>query len=134
MDDIRIPCIVWFHGDPPPDLSGISDPIRIPFTLRARHTDPISVMPDNGPMASGAFVEPQRAGIRLAASYFEMFGGPALSVHAIERMNETGISPTQLNGALSSSPLPGLSPGTLKFMGGGITAIVNEDGLVVTVY
>ena len=36
MDDIRIPCIVWFHGDPPPDLSGISNPIRIPFVLR-RH-------------------------------------------------------------------------------------------------
>lgn len=33
MDDIHIPCIVWFHGDPPPDLSQFSDPIRIPFTF-----------------------------------------------------------------------------------------------------
>ena len=39
MDDIHIPCIVCFHGDPPPDLSGISDPIRIPFTIH-RYGDP----------------------------------------------------------------------------------------------
>ena len=36
MDDIHIPCIVWFHGDPPPDLSHMADPIRIPFMFR-RH-------------------------------------------------------------------------------------------------
>ena len=40
MDDIRIPCIVWLQGDPPPDLSGISDPIRIPFTLRDLPDEP----------------------------------------------------------------------------------------------
>jgi hypothetical protein len=34
MDDIRIPCIVWLYGDPPPDVSNHSDPIRIPFTIR----------------------------------------------------------------------------------------------------
>jgi hypothetical protein len=70
----------------------------------------------------------------MAANYFEMFGVPSFSVHAIERMNTGGISPLQLNQALSGSPLPGESPGTMNFIGGGVTAIVNDEGIIVTVY
>ena len=71
MDDIRIPCIVWLQGDPPPDLSGISDPIRIPFTLRARHTGPTDVSTDNGPMGSGALTEAQSGTWGDARSHHE---------------------------------------------------------------
>ena len=59
MDDIRIPCIVWFHGDPPPDLSGYSDPIRIPFTLRTRAEEPSDLSKDYHPVASDSFAEAQ---------------------------------------------------------------------------
>ena len=59
MDDIHIPCIVWFHGDPPPDLSGISDPIRIPFTLRARLKEPSGLPTEHVADASGSFTDAQ---------------------------------------------------------------------------
>ena len=36
MDDIHIPCIVSFHGDPPPDLSHMVAPIRIPSLFHRR--------------------------------------------------------------------------------------------------
>ena len=59
MDDIRIPCIVWLPGDPPPDLSGISQPIRISFVLRrqaADHRDQEhGPTPDINPAHRGAF-------------------------------------------------------------------------------
>lgn len=57
MDDIRIPCIVWFHGDPPPDLSGYSDPIRIPFTLRARERGQPVIPAGRYPTPSGAVTQ-----------------------------------------------------------------------------
>ena len=57
MDDIRIPGIVWFAGAPPPDLSGISQPIRIPFKLR---------VPVNQPRQSGDPTEvAKRARVRF---------------------------------------------------------------------
>ena len=34
MDDLRVPCLIWFDGDPPPDLSGLSQLVRIPFMRR----------------------------------------------------------------------------------------------------
>ena len=46
MYDIRIPCVVWFHGDLPPDLSGISDPIRISFALRTHVGEPSDLSED----------------------------------------------------------------------------------------
>lgn len=54
MDDIHIPCIVWFHGDPPPELSQFSDPIRIPFTFRP-HADAGS--PGSNAIVSAALTE-----------------------------------------------------------------------------
>jgi hypothetical protein len=33
MDDLRIPCLLWFPGDPPPDLSGFAEPIRLPVRV-----------------------------------------------------------------------------------------------------
>jgi len=33
MDDLRIPCVLWFPGDPPPDLSGFAEPIRLPVRV-----------------------------------------------------------------------------------------------------
>lgn len=59
MDDIRIPCIVWFHGDPPPDLSGFTDPIRIPFTLLPREREQSVILADRYPTPSGAFTQGQ---------------------------------------------------------------------------
>jgi len=52
----------------------------------------------------------------------------------MERMNTDGISPQQLADALANPAVPGTSTGTVDFVGGGITAVVNEDGMVVTVY
>jgi hypothetical protein len=49
-------------------------------------------------------------------------------------MNTDGISPRQLDEALSNTAVPGMSPGTIHFVGRGITAVVNDEGLVVTVY
>jgi len=59
VDDIRIPCIVWFHGDLPPDLSGFTDPIRIPFTLRAREREQSFIPADRYPTPSGAVTQGQ---------------------------------------------------------------------------
>ena len=51
MEEIRMPCIVWFPGDPAPDVSGFSDPIRVPFTFRS-YTDAAAPGADgNGPTA-----------------------------------------------------------------------------------
>ena len=49
-------------------------------------------------------------------------------------MNTDGIPPRQLADALSNPAVPGTSPGTVNFIGDGITAVVNEEGMVVTVY
>ncbi len=49
-------------------------------------------------------------------------------------MNTDGISPKQLADALTNEAVPGTSPGTVNFIGEGITAVVNDDGMVVTVY
>ena len=59
---------------------------------------------------------------------------PGFSPHAMERMNTDGISPRQLADALSNPAVPGTSAGTVNFIGDGITAVVNEEGMVVTVY
>jgi len=52
----------------------------------------------------------------------------------MERMNTDGISPRQLAGALAQQAVPGTSPGTANFVGEDVTAVVNEDGVIVTVY
>ncbi len=71
----------------------------------------------------------------MPGSYAERFGHPPwISRHAMERMNTDGISPQQLADALANPAVPGTSTGTVDFVGGGITAVVNEDGMVVTVY
>lgn len=71
----------------------------------------------------------------MGGSYTEIFGHPPwISRHAIERMNTDGISPRQLDAALANAAVPGVSPRTVHFVGSGITAVVNDDGLVVTVY
>jgi hypothetical protein len=41
----------------------------------------------------------------------------------MERMNTDGISPLQLAEALDKPAVPGMSPGTVNFVGGGITAV-----------
>ena len=67
--------------------------------------------------------------------YAARFGHPPrISRHAIERMNTDGISPRELDAALAGPPVSGASPGTVNFIGGGVVAIVNDDGMVVTVY
>jgi len=69
------------------------------------------------------------------ATYYEMFGMPDSSDHIIKRMNETGISPTQLAAALASQARPGTSPGTIIFAAGGVTVVVDEiDGTMVTLW
>ncbi len=40
--------------------------------------------------------------IQLAASYFELFGELNMTIHTMERMNQRGISPSQLSRALNS--------------------------------
>jgi hypothetical protein len=52
----------------------------------------------------------------------------------MERMNTDGISPRQLAEALDTPALPGTSPGTVNFVRSGITAVVNDEGMIVTVY
>lgn len=39
MDDLVIPCILWFPGDPPPDLSGFAEPICFPVRVVWRKQD-----------------------------------------------------------------------------------------------
>jgi len=66
MEAIRIPCIVWFPGDPPPDVSGFSDPIRIPFTFRPDMDTPAPsqdrivpvVLGENGPTGEQGVAAP----------------------------------------------------------------------------
>ena len=71
----------------------------------------------------------------MSRSYVERFGHPPwISRHAIERMNTDGISPRQLADALGNPAVPGLSPGTVDFVGEDVTAVVDEDGTIVTVY
>ena len=71
----------------------------------------------------------------MSGSYADRFGHPPwISEHAIEWMNTNGISPRQLADALSNPAIPGTSPGTVNFVGEGITAVVNDEGMVVTVY
>jgi hypothetical protein len=70
----------------------------------------------------------------MADTYAERFGHPRISRHAMERMNTAGISPRQLADALATPAVPGTSPGTMKFIGDEVTAVVNEDGMIVTVY
>ena len=70
-----------------------------------------------------------------AGSYADRFGHPPwISRHAMERMNTAAITPRQLADALSNPAVPGTSPGTVNFVGGGITAVVNDEGMIVTVY
>jgi hypothetical protein len=52
----------------------------------------------------------------------------------MERMNTDGISPRQLANALANPAVPGISAGTTNFVGEGIIAVVNEEGMIVTVY
>jgi len=67
--------------------------------------------------------------------YADRFGHPPwISRHAMERMNTDGISPRHLADALANPPVPGASPGTINFVGREITAVVNDEGMVVTVY
>ncbi|HVH80533.1 MAG TPA: hypothetical protein VM782_14150 [Stellaceae bacterium] len=71
----------------------------------------------------------------MADTYADRFGHPPwISQHAIERMNTLGISPRQLADALNHPAIPGISPGTVNFVGDQVTAVVNEDGMIVTVY
>jgi hypothetical protein len=71
----------------------------------------------------------------MADTYAERFGQPPrISQHAMERMNTLGISPRQLAEALDREASPGVSPGTAHFVGRWVIAVVNEDGLIVTVY
>ena len=55
MEDLRIPCVLWFQGDPPADPTDFADPIRIPFTVRRDPGTrtltgaPETNMPDAGP-------------------------------------------------------------------------------------
>lgn len=46
----------------------------------------------------------------------------------MERMNTAGISPQQLAEALATPALPGISPGTMNFVGNQVTAIVSDEG------
>jgi hypothetical protein len=70
------------------------------------------------------------------ATYLEMFGStPSMARHAVERMNEVGISPAQLTVALVSQAMPGTSPDTIMFVGGGVTTVVEEHtGRIITVW
>jgi len=52
----------------------------------------------------------------------------------MERMNTDGISPQQLAEALANPAIPGTSPGTLNFVGERIAVVVNDEGMIVTVY
>jgi hypothetical protein len=71
----------------------------------------------------------------VSGSYADRFGHPPwISRHATERMNTDGISPRQLAEALNNPAVPGTSPGTINFIGGAITAVVNNEGMIVTVY
>lgn len=49
-------------------------------------------------------------------------------------MNTYGIAPRQLAEALETPAVPGTSPGTVNFVGGRVTAVVNDLGMIVTVY
>jgi hypothetical protein len=70
------------------------------------------------------------------ATYSELFGPmPQMTVHLIQRMNEVGISPAQLSVALNSHARPGTSPGTIMFVAGGVTAVVDEvTGDIITAW
>lgn len=71
----------------------------------------------------------------MTGNYTEIFGHPPrLSRHAIERMNTSGIAPQRLAEALSNPAIRGTSPETINFIGGGIVAVVDDAGVVVTVY
>jgi hypothetical protein len=71
----------------------------------------------------------------MAETYAEKFGHPPrISGHAMERMNTLGISPRQLAEALHQTARSGTSPGTVDFVGEQVTAVVNEEGMIVTVY
>jgi hypothetical protein len=49
-------------------------------------------------------------------------------------MNSDGTSPKQLADALANPAVPGTSPGTVNFVGEDVTAVADEDGMIVTVY
>jgi hypothetical protein len=53
MDDLRIPCILRFPGDPPPDLSGFAEPICFPVRVvwRKAATVEQSVLSEPPPLA-----------------------------------------------------------------------------------
>jgi hypothetical protein len=71
----------------------------------------------------------------VADTYIERFGHPPwISQHAIERMNTDGISPRQLAETLAAPAIAGASPGTVNFVGKDVTAVANEEGMIVTVY
>lgn len=71
----------------------------------------------------------------MADTYAEKFGHPPwISQHAMGRINTSGISPRQLAEALSRPASPGTSPRTVNFVGEQITAVVNEEGMIITVY
>jgi len=71
----------------------------------------------------------------VSDSYIDRFGHPPrISQHAIERMNTDGISPRQLADALAKPAVPGASPETVNFVGGEVTAVANDEGMIVTVY
>ena len=71
----------------------------------------------------------------MPGSYVDRFGHPPwISPHAMERMNTDGISPQQLADALANPAVPGTSRRTVNFVGEEVTAVVNDEGMVVTVY
>lgn len=71
----------------------------------------------------------------MSGSYQDRFGHPPwVSRHAMERMNTDGISPRQLAEALSNPAASGISPGTVNFVGAEVTAVADDEGMIVTVY
>jgi hypothetical protein len=70
------------------------------------------------------------------ATYYDLFGQmPLMTGHLVKRMNEVGISPSQLTTALMTQARPGTSPGTIMFVSREVTAPVDEaTGDIITVW
>jgi hypothetical protein len=68
-------------------------------------------------------------------SYFALYGSfPLISRHAMQRMNMRNISLERLRQALLQPASTGTAPGTLWFVDGKVTVVVDEiSGNIITV-
>jgi hypothetical protein len=138
LDTLVIPFIIHWHGDPEPDLTGILDPVRVPFrfvphrkTARSRDSGEPELPPMLVPQSKIQIGhEPN-----VAAELEEVADVTGFTKHGINRVIDRKIPPVAILDALNN-PLRIVpqANGTTQYIGRDATVVLNPFGRVVTIW